>query len=106
MLTNAKVFKYFRYQVKQWNGLHDYSEEENLAKKKAMKWEKKITKTLVIVLVPFIAFYLPACIFIYMYITNIFLYQNTMEIVISFYTCIFEWDNIRIFCNVAYKTWG
>ncbi|KAJ7331662.1 hypothetical protein OS493_019255 [Desmophyllum pertusum] len=30
-----------------------------------MKWEEKITKTLVIVLVLFLAFYLPACICIY-----------------------------------------
>ena len=64
IFTNAKIFKYLRYQVQQWDDLHD-STEENLAKKQAMKCEKKITKTLIIVLVLFLAFYLPACICIY-----------------------------------------
>ena len=64
IFTNAKIFKYLRFQVQQWDNLHD-STEENLAKKQAMKWEKKITKTLVVVLLLFLAFYLPACICIY-----------------------------------------
>ena len=64
IFTNAKIFKYLRYQVQQWDDLHD-STEENVAKKQAIKWEKKITKTLVIVLLLFLAFYLPACICIY-----------------------------------------
>ncbi|KAJ7331690.1 hypothetical protein OS493_019284 [Desmophyllum pertusum] len=64
IFTNVKIFKYLRCQVQQWDNLHD-STEENLAMKRAMKWEKKITKTLVIVLVLFLAFYLPACICIY-----------------------------------------
>ena len=64
IFTNVKIFKYLRDQVQQWDGLHD-SSEENLAMKQAMKWEKKITKTLVIVLLLFLAFYLPACICIY-----------------------------------------
>ena len=71
IFTNAKIFKYLRYQVQQWDDLHD-STGENLAKKRAMKWEKKITKTLVIVLVIFLAFYLPAfiCIYIINFCTN------------------------------------
>jgi len=64
IFTNAKIFKYLRSQVQQWDDLHD-SSEENLAMKQAIKWEKKITKTLVIVLGLFLAFYLPACICIY-----------------------------------------
>jgi len=64
IFTNAKIFKYLRNQVQQWDDLHD-STEENLAMKQAMKWEKKVTKTLVIVLVLFLAFYLPSCICIY-----------------------------------------
>ncbi|KAK2557657.1 Beta-1 adrenergic receptor [Acropora cervicornis] len=64
IFTNTKIFKYLRLQVKQWDDLHD-SSEENLAKKQAIKSEKKITKTLVIVLVLFLAFYLPSCICIY-----------------------------------------
>ena len=58
IFTNAKIFKYLRAQVSQWDNLQD-STKENLAKKQAMKWEKKITKTLVIVLLLFLACYLP-----------------------------------------------
>ena len=64
LFTNSKIFKFLRAQVKQWDNLHDNT-EENLAKKQAIKWEKKITKTLVIVLMLFLAFYLPSCICIY-----------------------------------------
>ncbi|XP_068754113.1 adenosine receptor A2a-like [Montipora capricornis] len=64
MFTNAKIFKYLRFQVKLWDDLHD-SSEESLAKKRAMEWEKKITKTLVIVIVLFLACYLPSCVCIY-----------------------------------------
>ena len=64
IFTNTKIFKYLRSQVSQWDSLHD-STEESLAKKQAVKWEKKITKTLVIVLLLFLACYLPSCICIY-----------------------------------------
>ena len=64
IFTNAKIFKYLRCQVQQWDNLHDNT-EENLALKRAMQWEKKITKTLVIVLLLFLAFYLPSCVCIY-----------------------------------------
>ena len=64
IFTNAKIFKYLRLQVKQWDDLHD-SSEENLVKKQAIKLEEKITKTLVIVLLFFLACYLPSCICIY-----------------------------------------
>ena len=64
IFTNTKIFKYLRLQVSQWDSLHD-STEENLAKKRAIKWEKKITKALIIVLLLFLACYLPSCICIY-----------------------------------------
>ncbi|XP_068752793.1 adenosine receptor A2a-like [Montipora capricornis] len=64
MFTNAKIFKYLRFQAKQWDDFYD-SSKEGLAKKRAMEWEKKITKTLVIVLVLFLACYLPSCVCIY-----------------------------------------
>ena len=64
IFTNTKIFKYLRLQVHQWDSLHD-SSEENLARKQAAKWEKKVTKTLVIVLLLFLACYLPSCICIY-----------------------------------------
>ena len=64
IFTYTRIFKHLRFQVRQWDDLHD-SQEENLAKKQAMMWEKKITKTLVIVLTLFLACYLPSCICIY-----------------------------------------
>ena len=64
LFTNSKIFKFLRTQVRQWDNLHD-STEENLAKKQAIKWEKKITKTLVTVLMLFLACYFPSCICIY-----------------------------------------
>ena len=64
IFTNAKILKYLRYQVQQWDDLHD-STEENLIMKQLRKWEKKMTKTLVIVIVLFLVFYLPSCICIY-----------------------------------------
>ena len=48
IFTNSKIIKFLRAQVRQyWDNLHNRT-EENLAKKQAIKWEKKITKTLVI----------------------------------------------------------
>ena len=64
IFTNVKIFKYLRCQVVQWDALHD-STDENLAMKQAVKREKKITKTLLIILALFLAFYLPSCICIY-----------------------------------------
>jgi len=54
LFTNSKIFKFSRAQVRQWDNLHNNT-EENLAKKQAIKWEKKITKALVIVLMLFLA---------------------------------------------------
>ena len=64
IFTNVKIFKYLRCQIHQWDAIHD-STEENLAMKQAVKREKKITKTLLIVLAIFLAFYVPSCICIY-----------------------------------------
>ena len=52
IFTNVKIFKYLRLQIRQWDSLHD-SSEENLSLKRAVKWEKKITKTLLVVLILF-----------------------------------------------------
>ena len=64
LFTSLKIFKSLRAQVKQWRNLQDNS-KENVSKKQAIKREKKITKTLVIMLLLFLASYLPSCIFIY-----------------------------------------
>lgn len=60
LFAYIRIYKIFRRQVRQWDSLHD-STDENRAKKLAMRWEQKITKTLLIMLFLFILCYLPAC---------------------------------------------
>ena len=64
IFTNTKIFKHLRLQVHQWDTLSD-STNESLAKKQAVKREKEVTKTLLIVLMFFLACYLPSCVCIY-----------------------------------------
>ena len=64
IFTNTKILKHLREQIQHWDTLHE-STEENLIMKQLMMWEKKMTKTLVIVMLLFVAFYLPSCVFIY-----------------------------------------
>ena len=64
-LTYAKVFRNFKHQIKHWDSLHDGHEQDNRVKKRAMKWEKKITKTFLIMLALFICCFLPSLILIY-----------------------------------------
>ena len=61
IFTNAKILKYLRHQMQQWDDLHE-STEENLIMRQLMMWEKKMTNTLAIVILLFLAFYLPSCI--------------------------------------------
>ena len=63
IFTNAKILKHLRLKMQQWGTLHG-STEENLIMKQLMTWEKKITKTLVIVMLLFLTFYLPSYVFI------------------------------------------
>ncbi|XP_068692323.1 beta-1 adrenergic receptor-like [Montipora capricornis] len=64
IFTNVKIFKFLRREVRHWDSLHD-SSEENAVKKQAVKREKKITKTLVIILALFSAFYVPSWVCVY-----------------------------------------
>ncbi|XP_032237372.2 melanocortin receptor 5 [Nematostella vectensis] len=64
MLTYFKVFKRFKKEVKSWDRLHEGT-EENRVKKQATKLEKKITKTLLIMMALFIACFLPSLILVY-----------------------------------------
>lgn len=64
-LTYAKVFKSFKRQVKHWDSIHEGHERDNHVKMRAIKWEKKITKTFLIMLALFISCFLPSLILIY-----------------------------------------
>jgi len=64
IFTNVKIFKHLRGQVKQWDTLPN-STNESLAMKQAARREKKVTKTLLIVLILFLACFLPSCVCIY-----------------------------------------
>ncbi|KAK3748885.1 hypothetical protein QZH41_000735 [Actinostola sp. cb2023] len=62
--TYAKVFKSFKSEVQQWDSLNG-SSKENLVKMRALEWEKKVTKTFLIMLTLFISCFLPSLILIY-----------------------------------------
>lgn len=64
-LTYMKVFKSFKTQVKNWDILHDGRDGDNHVKMRAIKWEKKITKTFLIMLGLFICCFLPSLLLIY-----------------------------------------
>ena len=64
LFTHAKIVSSFRSQVRNWDKLHD-SSSENVAKRQALIWEKKMAKALVIVLGIFLACFLPSCVCIY-----------------------------------------
>lgn len=64
-LTYAKVFQTFKQQVKNCDELHEGRESKNRAKVITMKWEKKVTKTFIIMLSLFIACFLPSLLLIY-----------------------------------------
>ena len=65
-LTYAKVFQTFRDQVKNWDDLHSGPDSDsNYAKIRTIKWEKKVTKTFLIMLALFICCFFPSLILIY-----------------------------------------
>ena len=68
LLTYLKIYRVFKDQVIEWDSL-DQSNEDNQAKRQAVRWEQKVTKTFMIMLALFLACYLPSCICIY--ITNL-----------------------------------
>ena len=64
LFTHLKIVRSFREQVRQWDDLHD-NREDNVAKKQALIWERKMAKTLLIVLGIFLSCFLPSCVCIY-----------------------------------------
>ena len=69
LFTHAKIVSSFRAQVRKWDDLHD-SSSENVAKRQALLWEKKMAEALVIVLGIFLACFLPPCVCIYITTCN------------------------------------
>ncbi|XP_078374173.1 adenosine receptor A2a-like [Oculina patagonica] len=67
-LTYAKVFKTLKHKVKNCDALHGGNDRDNHAKLRAIKLEKKITKTFLIMLALFICCFLPSLILIYVII--------------------------------------
>lgn len=64
LFAYVRIYKIFRRQVKEWDRLH-HGKEDSPVKKLKVRWEQKITKTLLIMLMLFILCYLPACALIY-----------------------------------------
>ena len=69
LFTYQRIFKAFRTQVQQWDNMSDLKNSDNFAKRQAIRWEQKVTKTFLIMLLFFLGCYLPSCICIY--ITNL-----------------------------------
>jgi len=69
IFTYQRIFKSFRAQVQQWDNISDLKSSDNFAKRQAVRWEQKVTKTFLMMLLFFIACYLPSCICVY--ITNL-----------------------------------
>ncbi|XP_020892757.1 muscarinic acetylcholine receptor M5-like [Exaiptasia diaphana] len=63
-LTYARVFKSFKNEVQRWDSFNGDT-EENLVKMRALKWEKKVTKTFLVMLTLFIACFFPSLLLIY-----------------------------------------
>ena len=64
-LNYFKVLRHFNAQAANRNALYDGQGQDNWAKRRALKWQTKITKTFVIMLSLFICCFFPAMIFIY-----------------------------------------
>ena len=64
VVTYVRMFKTLRAQVRQWDDLGQHGIENQL-KKRAIKWEKKITKTLVVMLSLFMLCFFPSCVISY-----------------------------------------
>lgn len=64
IFTYIRIFGSFREQVRYWDGLNQ-SIDNNQAKRQAVRWEQKLTKTLLIVLIFFFSCYVTSCILIY-----------------------------------------
>ena len=64
LFVYLRIYRIFRSQVREWESFHD-STAESYRRKRAARWEQKVTKTLLIMLALFIGCYLPACFFIY-----------------------------------------
>lgn len=65
VFSYVRVFLTVKQKVKELNNLHQGDEERNKAQERNMLWEKKLTKTHLVMLVAFLACYGPACIMIY-----------------------------------------
>ncbi|XP_020909869.1 5-hydroxytryptamine receptor 1A-beta [Exaiptasia diaphana] len=62
IFTYVKIFASLKSQVQNWENLSDENSENS---RQVVKWEKKITKTFLIMLALFMACYFPSVIFVY-----------------------------------------
>ena len=66
VFSYVRVFLAVKKNVKEMNSLHQGDSERNKAQERNMLWEKKLTKTHLVMLLAFLACYGPACIMIYL----------------------------------------
>ena len=68
LFTYLKIVRALKHQILQWE-MTESGSDDSQAQRQAIKWEKEVSKTCLIMLALFLASYLPACVFIY--ITNL-----------------------------------
>ena len=66
VFSYVRVFLAVKRKVKELNNLHQGDRERNKAQERNMLWEKRLTKTHLVMLLAFLACYGPACIMIYL----------------------------------------
>ena len=68
LFTYLKIARALKHQILQWD-MTERGSADSQARKQAIKWEEKVSKTCLIMLALFLACYLPSCVLIY--ITNL-----------------------------------
>ena len=64
LFTYLKIVRALKDQILQWE-MTESGSADSQAKRQAIKWEKEVSKTCLIMLALFLASYLPSCVFIY-----------------------------------------
>ena len=64
LFTYLKIVRALKHQILQWE-MTESGSADSQAKRQAIKWEQKVSKTCLIMLAVFLASYLPSCVLIY-----------------------------------------
>ena len=65
IFSYVRIFQRFRGQIREWDRLNETTDESQ-QQRSLVRWETKVTKTLLLMLVLFLACYAPACVLSYL----------------------------------------